>query len=131
MSSIDWTIVRTAATGGLIIIVPGAFASGLLFGNDPTALVWLFFGLVLGGFGLAGYLAGRLRNDTPLAHGAASGFLAFLVAQFFGMVATLARGAAVSWAAIPITALLAVSMGVAGALLSDVVHRRVAKTAHR
>ncbi len=103
----------------------------MLFSSGPVALVWLFFGLILFGFGLAGYLAGRLRNDTPLAHGAASGLLAFLVAQFFGIVATLARGAEVNWVAIPLTALLAISMSVAGALLSDVVHRRVARAAQR
>lgn len=124
VSKFDWTIVRTAATGGLIIIVPGAIGSGLLFEDGPTGLVWLFFAIVLAGFGVAGYIAGRLRTDTPLAHGAISALLAFAVAQLFGIVTSLTRGDGISWIAIPLTALLALSMGVAGALLSDVAHRR-------
>lgn len=129
MSGIDWTVVRTAATGGLIIIVPGAFGSGLLFEDGPRGLVWLFFVVALTGFGLAGYIAGRLRTDTPMAHGAVSALLAFAVAQVLGIVAAVVGGDGISWVVIPLTALLAVSMGVVGALISDLVQRRATRTA--
>ncbi len=129
MSTIDWTIVRTAATGGLIIIVPGAFLSRLAFDDGPAAAAWFFLVLVLLGFAAAGVIAGRLRQDTPLLHGAVSALLAFVVAQVFGIVSTLARGDSISWIVIPLTALLAAAMGVAGGLASDVIHRRMTRAA--
>ena len=129
MRSLDWTIIRTAATGGLIIIVPGAFLSRLAFQDGPQAVTWLFLFLVLLGFGVAGYIAGRLRQDTPMLHGSISALLAFAVAQVFGIVSALARGDSISWIAIPLTALLAAMLGVAGSLASDVVHRRATRAA--
>lgn len=130
MSRFDWTIVRTAATGGLIIIVPGAFIAAQLFdGSRPQGWAWLFLALILGGFAVAGFIAGRLRSDTPMAHGALSALVAFVVAQGFGIVVTLNRGGSISWISIPLTALLAVSMGVAGALVSDRFHRRATRVA--
>ena len=124
MSTIDWTTVRNAATGGLIIIVPGAFLSRLVFNNGPQAVVWLFLLTVLGGFGIAGYLAGRLRSDTPIIHGSVSAVAAFAVAQLLGIVTSIVRGDSISWIVIPLTALIAALFGVAGSLLADVVHRR-------
>ncbi len=126
----DWTIIRTAATGGLIVIVPGALIAAQLFDrNSAPGLAWLFLALALVGFALAGYIAGRLRPDTPMLHGASSAFLAFAVAQIFGVLTTVARGATINLIAIPLTGLLAVSMGVAGALISDRVHRRATRLA--
>ncbi len=124
MSTLDWTIVRTAATGGLIIIVPGAFLAALLLTDDSAAWAWPFLALVLVGFAVAGFVAGRLRDDTPMLHGAVSALLAFVVAQAFGIATTASRGGSISWAAIPLTAILAVSMGVAGSLVSDQIRRR-------
>lgn len=124
MSTLDWTIVRTAATGGLILIVPGAFIAALLPTDGSSIWVWPFLALVLIGFGVAGYVAGRLRDDTPMLHGAVSALVAFVVAQLFGLAAIASRGGSISWAAIPLTAVLAASMGVTGALVSDQVRRR-------
>lgn len=124
MSTLDWTIVRTAATGGLIIIVPGAFLAALLVTDDSAGWAWPFLAVVLFGFAVAGYVAGRLRDDTPMLHGAISALTAFVVAQVFGIATTASRGGSISWATIPLTAILAVSMGVAGSLLSDQIRRR-------
>ena len=130
VSRFDWTIVRTAATGGLIIIVPGAFIAGQLFGGQSASRwAWGFFVVVLIGFALSGYIGGRLRPDTPMLHGSAGALAAFVVAQVFGVVVTVAQGGSISWIAIPLTALLALSMGVVGALASDLVHRRAARVA--
>lgn len=127
VNKLDWTVIRTAATAGLLVIVPGAFLTSVVFRDGPAALSWLFLGLILAGLGLAGYVAGRLRSDTPILHGIVSALLCFLVAQAFGIVLTLARSESITWVAIPLTALLAGFFGAAGALLSDVVHRRTVR----
>ncbi len=129
MSRIDWTVARTAATGGLIILVPGAFLAALVFDGRSALASWLFLAVVLAGFGVAGYVAGRLRPDSPMLHGAAGALLAFGVAQAFGVATAVARGDRISWIAIPLTALLACSMGVGGGLLSDRAPRRAARPA--
>lgn len=124
MNKLDWTVIRTAATAGLLVIVPGAFLASVVFDDGPGSWAWLFLAVILVGFGLAGYVAGRLRSDTPIAHGLASGLLCFVVAQVVGMVLTLSQGETITWVAFPLTALLAAFLGTGGALLSDLVHRR-------
>lgn len=127
MNKLDWTVIRTAATAGLLVIVPGAFLSSVVFDNAAPAVAWLFLVIILFGFGLAGYVGGRLRSDTPIVHGVLSGLLCVVVAQAFGMVVTLAQGESVTWVAFPLTALLAGFLGASGALLSDLVHRRAVR----
>lgn len=126
MTRIDWTVVRTAATGGLIVIVPGALASDLLADRWSGWPVWLYLAVVLVGFAVAGSMAGRLRADTPILHGALSAALTFLVTVAIGLALASARGRAISWAAVPVAGVLAVTSGVAGALLGDRLHRRIA-----
>ncbi len=128
MRRLDWTIVRTAATGGLLLLVPGALGAALALDEGSSAAWALVFVLViLFGFALAGFIAGRLRPDTPMVHGAASAFLAFVVAQLVGVVAGWADGVDISLAATVLTGVLAVTFGIAGALASDVVRRRMAR----
>ncbi|MEM7326899.1 MAG: hypothetical protein AAF531_27695 [Actinomycetota bacterium] len=124
MKRFDWTVIRSAATAGLLAIAPSAVLAEIIFGDGPAALAWLFLLVILFGFGLAGYVAGRLRPDTPIAHGILSGLLCFVVAQAFGFAVVLSRGDRIAWVAIPLTALLAASLSAAGALTSDAVHRR-------
>lgn len=112
------------------MIVPGAIVARQLFqGSTATGWAWLFLFLALLGFAVAGFIAGRLRPDTPMAHGALSAGAAFVVTQIFGILATIAQDGSISWVAIPLTGLLAVSMGVLGALISDRVHRRATRIA--
>ena len=131
VTRVDWTIVRTAATGGLILIVPSAVVASRLLGPAPAGR--LVVGLPGAGpgrpSGVAGFVAGRLRPDTPMLHGALGAGLAFVAAQAFGLVLTALRDEPISWVAVPLTALLAVSVGVAGALASDLVHRRAVRAA--
>ncbi len=127
MNKLDWTVIRTAATAGLLVIVPGAFLSSVVFDDASRSLAWLFLAMIVLGFGLAGYVGGRLRSDTPIVHGLLSGLLCFVVAQVFGMILTLAQGDSITWVAFPLTALLAGFLGTVGALLSDVVHRRTVR----
>lgn len=108
--------------------MPGAIGSALLLDDGAQGWSWLFFFVILAGFTFAGYIAGRLRPDTPLAHGATAAFATFVVAQVFGLVTTVVRDDRISVVAILLAALLALSMGVAGSMISDRVHRRAART---
>ncbi len=76
------------------------------------------------GFGLAGLVAGRLRTDTPLAHGAAGAGAAFVVAAVIGLLLAAVRDQSIGLVALPVAALTAVTAGVGGALLADVLRRR-------
>lgn len=131
MTRIDWTVVRTAATGGLIVIVPGALVSGLLAERWTGWPLWLFLAVTIIGFAAAGFVAGRLRDDTPILHGFLSAALTFAVALMIGLALASARGQHVSWITAPVTAVLAVTAGVAGALIGDRIHRRHLHQRHR
>ena len=131
MTRIDWTVVRTAATGGLIVIVPGALVSGLVAERWPGWPLWLFLAVVVCGFAAAGFVAGRLRDDTPILHGSLAAALAFAVALAIGLGLASSRGQHVNWMAAPVTAVLAVTVGVAGALVGDRLHRSHRRREHR
>jgi hypothetical protein len=131
VTRIDWTVVRTAATGGLIVIVPGALLSGMLADRWAGWPLWVFLAVVLGGFGVAGFVAGRLRRDTPILHGALASVAACAVALAIGLVLASSRGQGIGWAAAPVTAVLAVTAGVAGSLLGDRLYRGRAGSVHR
>lgn len=129
VTRIDWTVIAIAAGVGLAVIVPGALASGVLADQAGGWVVWLFLGLVVAGFTLSGVVAGHLRSDTPMAHGALAGAGAFLGALAVGLASAALHDRSLSVAAIPLAALLAVTAGVAGSLLADVADRRAARRA--
>ncbi len=122
---LDLTVLRTAATAGLILIIPAALISRLLLGENAAQLwSWLFFALLLSGFVVAGAVAARLRTDTPMLHGVAAALLAFVVAQVFGVIASLASGNTISIPAMIVSAILAAFAGACGALGQDWLRRR-------
>lgn len=125
MTLVDWTIVRTGATAGLLVIIPGALlADRLTQGRQVGSWTWVFLAMALLAFGLAGLVAGRLRSDTPMLHGALGAGVAFAVAQLFGILVTISRGNSINWVAVGLTALLAITVGIAGSLIGDRLHRR-------
>jgi CHASE2 domain-containing sensor protein len=122
---IDWTIVRTGATAGLLVVVPAAIiANRALGGRASNGWVWLFLLVVMAGFGLSGVVAGRLRSDTPMLHGALAAALACVVTQVFGLIVAVSGDGSVSLLVAPLALLLAVSAGVAGSLAGDRFSRR-------
>jgi hypothetical protein len=124
VARIDWTVIAIAAGVGLAVIVPGALASGVLADQAGSWVVWLFLGLVVVGFTLSGVVAGHLRSDTPMVHGALGAAVAFLGALAVGLVSAALHDRSLSVAAVPLAALLAVTAGVGGSLLADLVDRR-------
>jgi hypothetical protein len=127
VTRIDWTVVALAAGGGLVIIAPGALVSEMVAGRVGGWVVWPFLALVLTGFTVSGLVAGRLRDDTPMLHGALGAAFAFLAALVAGVVIAALRDRPLSLAAIPLTALLALTAGVAGSLLADLGRRRAVR----
>ena len=124
VTRIDWMVVGLAAGAGLVLIVPGAALSALVADRTGDWAVWPFLALVLAGFGVSGAVAGGIRSDTPMVHGALGAAAAFAVALAVGLVAAVLRGRSISLAVVPLTLLLAVTAGVGGSLLVDLVHRR-------
>ncbi len=124
VARIDGTAVMTAAGAGLAIILPGAALSGLVADRSGTWVVWLFLAVIFAGFATAGLVAGRLRNDTPVLHGAAGAGAAFVIAAIVGLLVAAFRDRSISVVAVPLAAVAAVTAGVGGALLADRLHRR-------
>ena len=120
-------MIRTAATAGLLVVIPAAVLAEVLVGRpaEGSALSLLFFTVTLLGFVIAGFAAGRLRSDTPMAHGAAAAGVTWAVVQVFGTARRLLGGEDVSWVAIAFAAMLAVSAGIAGGAGADWFRRRV------
>ncbi len=126
----DWTVIRSSATVGLLIVVPAAVISDLLF--DRTDALWLsllFAIATLLGFMAAGYAAGRQRTDIPMSHGAMAALVCYAVVQVFGTIKRLLAGEEVNVLAYPFIAMIALTCGLAGALLADWHVRRTRRTA--
>lgn len=123
--ALDWSVIRTAALGGLFVVLPAAVLAELIVGEGGSgAWASLFFLITLFGFATAGFGAGRVRSDTPMIHGAAAAVACYAVVQVFGIAARVLRGADINPLTYPLTALLAGLMGVCGALFADWYRRR-------
>lgn len=74
---LSWTSITRGALAGLAIVVVAAIARAVLNHqmDDFKKSIWVYllFVLVLVGYFVAGYVAGRARPDTPLANGALAG----------------------------------------------------------
>lgn len=124
---LDWTVIRTAATAGLLLVIPAAVLADVVLGDADGESGWAmaFFLVTLLGFVVAGFAAGRLRTDTPMAHGATAAAVTWAVVQAFGTARRLIAGESVSWLAIAFAAMLAVSAGLVGGAFADWFRRRV------
>ncbi|MEM9561409.1 MAG: hypothetical protein AAGA93_02260 [Actinomycetota bacterium] len=131
MPRIDWAAIRTAAIGGSAVIVAGALLSAVLRNRDAGWVSWLLLLVAIAGFGFAGLLAGRRRRDTPVLHGAIGAGLTFVVAVLIGVAVTTVDDRSIQPSALPVSAVAAVTAGVAGALLADASARRLERRRHR
>ncbi len=128
MPKIDWLTVRTAASAGLMIIIPAALVSAFLVGEDgPVGWSVLFVLLVLLGFFVAGFGAGRLRNDTPMMHGSLAAMSCYAVVQIFGTIRRLSAGESIHPITYPLFLMIAAALGIAGAVFADWSARKTAR----
>ncbi len=120
MPKIDWLTIRTSATAGLIIIIPAAVLSAVLVGeNGSPGWSILFVFAILLGFFIAGFGAGRLRDDTPMMHGSLAAMACYVVVQIFGSIRRLAVGDPINPISYPLILMIAATVGIAGALFAD------------
>ncbi len=124
MVAIDWVVIKSAALAGLFVLVPAIVVLTLVL-DESSASIWIYiFGLILVfGFMTAGYGAGRIRNDTPMIHGAIAGVACYATIQLFGVVSRLIRGESINPWQYPFLALFSAALGASGALFAD-WHRR-------
>ena len=125
--TLNWSTVWNGALAGLVVLVPAAVLSWLLVGDDGSrSLTLLFFGIIMFGFAAAGYGAGRVEHNTPMAHGAFAALVAFAVVQAAGIVIAIVRGTIgdFGWIGIPLLAFIAAGCGVAGAVFADWYRRK-------
>ena len=108
-------VFRGAATG-LLLAMPAAFASSVLSAQTPKprAAINISFLIVMIGFGLAGWLAGREAPSQVAKHGALAALVAFIPVEVVAVLGRLDRGAPVGIGAIVIIGLFAACMGTIG-----------------
>lgn len=111
-----------------MIVIPAAILSAV-FVDNSSANLWsfLFAFIVLLGFFIAGFGAGRLRNDTPMMHGSIAAMACYLVVQLFGTVRRIAQGDSINLVSYPLMLMIAATCGVAGAVFADWSARKTAK----
>lgn len=125
---IDWTVIRSSALAGLMIVVPSALIAQFLRSTAVGDLAWVFLVIVLIGFVVAGFGAGFLRSDTPMKHGAISAICAYAMIQIFGAAWRIARGESINPVTYPLLALMAGSFGLVGGLFGDWHRRRTRRS---
>lgn len=111
-----------------MIIIPSAVLSAILVGEDGSVL-WsaLFIFLIVLGFFIAGFGAGRLRNDTPMMHGSVSAMVCYAIVQLFGTARRVAAGDSINLMSYPLFLMIAASCGIAGAVFADWSERKTAR----
>lgn len=126
MLRLDWSVIRTAATAGLVILVPAAIVSELFVSSTTSSIiVYVFFAVIMFGFSSCGYAAARLNSNTPLTHGAVAAIVAYAVIQVVGIVTSLARGEDLNPIGYPLLVGIAASFGMLGALFGDWYRRKL------
>jgi putative membrane protein (TIGR04086 family) len=83
------------ASGAVVTVVVGILASVVanVIGLSNDSPGWIvFFWIDIIGAGVGGYIAARRRLDTPLFHGALSGFAGYVVVAAVGTAINIAGG---------------------------------------
>jgi peptidoglycan/LPS O-acetylase OafA/YrhL len=109
-------VARGAATG-LLLAMPAAFVNVVLADQTPKprAGINLSFLVVLIGFMVAGWSAGREAPTEPAKHGALAAAVVFVPVEVVAVLGRLDRGDPVSLGGIIIVGLLAACVGTVGA----------------
>lgn len=110
--ALDRMAVARGALVAAAVAVPAGIAQNLV--GRGSSLSFALFVVTVLGLGAGGYVAAREALDRPLTTGGAAALAVYLAVQAIGVVLRLSRGEDVSWASIPLVALLSLSCGVIG-----------------
>lgn len=107
--------------GGAVALLPGsvaAVANVVLAAQEPkpAALLNVTFAVIVAGFVLGGYLAGREATHDSARHGAAAGLTAFVPIEAIGLLGRADRGDPIQAGSIVFLGLLAAVSGTLGGL---------------
>lgn len=116
---LDRLVVARGAAVGLLLAVPATVANGILAGQKDrsAALSLLTLVVVVAGFFVAGFSAGRERPHDGRRHGTAAAVVALVPVEVVAVLGRLDRGAGLSLFSIVITAFVAVGAGSTGGTL--------------
>ncbi|QXC62341.1 TIGR04086 family membrane protein [Aquihabitans sp. G128] len=118
---VDLLTAARGAAAGTFLAVPAALANVVLSAQDAddrSAVLSIVTLLVLLlGFVLAGFAAGRLATFERARHGTAAALIVFVLIEVIAVLGRLDRGDGVSLGSILFTGLLAAAAGAAGGTL--------------
>jgi hypothetical protein len=110
-------MARGAAAGLLLAVIP-AFANQVLAGQDPKPALALFatYVLVVAGFLLGGFAAGREAPWRPSRHGLGAALIVFVPIEAIAILGRLDRGTPISLPGIVILGFIAAAAGHTGGI---------------
>lgn len=114
--NLERTVVLRAAAFALLLATPAAMANTYLQGVDPKpsgAIVVSFFVVILG-FAVGGFTAGREATHDAARHGAAAALAAWVLVE---LIAVLSPNGHVNAFSIVFLGFLAASLGTIGAMI--------------
>lgn len=124
-ASIGWRVIVIATMSGLAVLIPAAVVASLILGDDANPWwAWVFVAVAVFAFLASGFVAGLLRSDTPMLHGAVAALAAATVMQGAAALDPFANGERPDAIAVTITAMIALSCGVGGSLFAEWFSRR-------
>ncbi|MGH9245895.1 MAG: hypothetical protein ACRD29_16565 [Acidimicrobiales bacterium] len=121
---LDWRAIGLGMVVAIGIALPLALISQVVADFDDSsggvsALVYLFFLLVLAGLAIGGFVAGSKRPEVPLTHGILAALAAYVLVQGVALVFILVRGDDVNLPALVFNAGLAAAMGLVGGWIAN------------
>ncbi len=115
--------VAIGALVTLAVAVPAALLAQTLDATgrveDDSAWLLVLFLVIVGAMVAGGYAAAVRRPDAPLTNSALAALSAYVLVQSVGIIRLLASGDSVTWAALPVFALLSAASGMTGGLYAD------------
>ena len=118
---LDWRAVATGAAVAVAIAVPAALVGERLSesgGGEPSNAVFIFFGAVITGFLVGGYVAARRAPSAPHVNGALAALAAYLLVQGVGVALRLAEGEPVNVVQLVFNGLVAYAAGLVGGMVA-------------
>ena len=119
---LDRTSILTGAAVGLVIAVVTLLvweAITAAFDVDSAVLDFASFAVVVAGWVMAGWVAGRRELTAPYTHAVLAALVAFLPVALFGIIFSIARGNDVRVPEMVFNAIVAACGGLIGGVVAE------------